>query len=403
MGNTAIFQSEFKLSRISSITDNSILVETDDLYLEKGTLPIKYMDSGSPLDTEFDYWEPKKCSLKGELQLVWNKDNSRHKIEGEGSCQYHQDMFIHYLGWVIGDKVLDPESGRIIANNEYPLERFIDIINKKYFVVPKSDILEIRDFSNKTFWSIDISELDIRREFFWDRYYVIMARKRGIFGIDVNTGKVLWWLKHRNEDVTDYFTKPIISDKYFWCHASDFMGENKLLYRIAIENGSIEILEYDIQSIDRAQIVDDKLIIIKNDHRDIVITNMNTGIVESNITLNTLLPNLRSSYSSYNDHPLICNAGGNPFLLNMQDINKPILVSSKPIQINKRDYYWHGWDNYYCMDDNYIYGINTRNGNRTWYIRLDQLGDDPEVVMADEKAVLIGHGEDISIFGVNEH
>ncbi len=205
-----------------------------------------------------------------------------------------------------------------------------------------------------------------------------------------------------NDSINFYNRNPVYSDKYFWviCNDTDIMDTERKLYRI--NPGTLEILSYEVSAPEKAFFIQGILYVMNKDRNELLAIDPETGIITQEINLHDYFPGASFTCSPATDHPFICKKDGEKYIFNPINTELSYKLDYQISCSNYRSGIWLGWDNFYGVDKDHIFGVDTFTGDKTWMVDISLLGKSPVVVLADRRGVVIAHGNKVSAFGIKE-
>jgi outer membrane protein assembly factor BamB len=204
-----------------------------------------------------------------------------------------------------------------------------------------------------------------------------------------------------NDDTINYYNySSIYSNTYFWTIWTDIMGTERKLYRI--NPSTLEILSYEISIPEKAFFIQGTIYVMNRDRNKLLAIDPETGVITQKINLHDYFPDAKFTCSPATDHPFICKKDDEKYIFNPIDTKLSYKLDYQIRYSNYRSGIWQGWSNFYGLDKDYIFGVDTFTGEKTWMVDISLLGKSPVVVLADHRGVVIAHGNKISAFGIKE-
>ncbi|MCK5744413.1 MAG: hypothetical protein KAH30_06695 [Caldisericia bacterium] len=398
-----------KIVRVSKLPNESILLPTDDFELITENLPKPIISNPAPEKDNFNPWMPDNFQGIGKLTLQWERKDFRKRIAG--GYDYDVGFFSHPSGWCFGKTIVNPANNKPIKGNTIPAKVLLNIENKTYYTYDETNplfsaggttaIRTLHEYNGDAIWKLEMPTSNPTRVFFLSNLMVVMMSGDGIYGYDIATGQARWKLAHKHLDTDGFLKKPVLTEKYFWFFAYDSAG-NDYLYRAQLLGEDVELLRYNLENPDRVRITDEYLYIITDKQKTLLEIGIDDGVLVDTYQIEDYIPDAELWGSLHLEHPFWCYTPDANHIFNPNKPDKPIRVEGHLREVRRNTYKWQGWDNYWGEDEDTIYGLDTKTGERTWWIPLDELGDDAEVLIADWRGVLIGHGNKVSAYGVKE-
>ncbi len=283
------------------------------------------------------------------------------------------------------------------------------VIGKKEGESGRFDEVSLFDTNGKMYWSFNTySSAGSNRYHLVDRYFVYSQNDTGVFIVDYVNNKAVGRLTMINDKIDSFVSgNTIFSGKYVWIICTDLMGEKRKLFRINPETQSV--FAYELDNPEKAFFVENNLYIIDSTRSKLFVTDPDTGVISATYNLDDYFKGYQFTNLAPTDHPFICSDGDivdtyfevNNCIFNPLETDKSFDMSNNFIGYsNYRNGSWLGWHNYWGADNNRVHGIDTYNGDTTWWIDRSELGKRPNVLIATDNKVLIAHGLEVSLYSV---
>ncbi len=413
-GSNSTNQDVYKITHAEGLPDNSLLKPTDDFELITLNLPTPDIVGPEDDDLEFNTWVPDPFQGRGQLEELWTKlDISLGSSMSKKL--FDQDCYTSYPdGWCIGPSlgegyIFDPKSG----GREYKKKPvgILDVENNlllQYIIYDRKDILQMVDTYGDVRWKY---EPFTGRSHSWTyisgKNLIKYNDYSGYYSIDISSGNVKWKIKNHfyGDEFGPAWHDPffVYSDKYFFGIVEEpFELDKTQLYRIKPDGKNIEIMKYDIENPAEVMYADGDVYIYSTDRKTLFRVDTESGVLKEEYDLNDYFkePKLTRYATS---HPFICKTNNGWFVFNPDDPKNSIEIKHNPVLLNYDvNGTWHGWDAYWCLSEDQLYCLNTKTGEKLWWISRKELGKNPRVMISDWRGILIAHGNKISAFGIKE-
>lgn len=398
--------------QFESNDSKSLHINTDDLEFVTNGLPkSKHVNNVETVYTPYKY---ELTDLHGELYELWSinaGDYSLYSLIIDSFGVIQDGWQINVKG--IGDYIYDPQSGTKKEGVEYIGHPSTD--NEFYLYNSSGCINSDTALKNKngdTMWSVNLSTSygkSLCKSYVCKDYlitdYPTFYSDEQIIGVDLLNGNATWVI--RPSCSVDYglcsMNIVCIYEDRFWLITND-IDKPSVLYRIDLSGDkSVGIVAYDIEDPQYATVLDDKLLVISEDMTTVLLINPDNGYLIDQIDLKNLVPDSYSLCEYGNNHPLSFSDGTNYYYIDDIDTHSykriywPVYkIQSSEIGFMDKQYHPNG---YWSVDSNSVFGFDTTNGERRWYIDRTGLENNTDVLITSHNAVLIKHGNYLSAYG----
>jgi len=174
-------------------------------------------------------------------------------------------------------------------------------------------------------------------------------------------------------------------------------GNGRQTYRINLDTLEVMKLKFDSDLCVFGLVVHDDFVYISSGD---IIQKMDpeTGVIIKVFVINDFLENYNSFGYIY-DGLFWCIGTGKAYAFNVDSPKKKVATGGMMLSVRRQHYNNPEWDRYCFVDDETIYALDHASNSKLWWIPLDELGDDPSILIADWRGVLVAHGKKISAYG----
>lgn len=393
----------------------SLHMDTDDFKLITSGLPKS--EHLKNIETVYSPYKYESPDLRGELHQLWSISADDYSLDSLEITSFGHNLYGWLLGIEgIGEYVYDPQSGEKRKRGSsigYPS------VDKEMYLsnasgCGKTDTM-LKNKDGDTIWSVNLGTG--YGKMLCDSYicgsylitdYPSMASYKQMIGVNLLDGNADWLLRLNKSNVSLCGMHiSCIHENMLWLMVNE-AGEPYVLYRIDLSGDkSIGIIAYDIDNPEYATVIDDTLLVILDDMTTLLLIDLYDGRLIDQIDLNDLVPETDSRFlckTGHTHHPLSFTDGTKYYYIDdietysYEEIPWPVYrIPSTEIGFSEKHYHPNG---YWSADSESIYGFDTTNGERTWFIDRSDLEKSVEgVYIFSHNAVLIQHGNKLSAFG----